>query len=123
MLLADDAYDVRVLMRLTLRDVPGVEVVGEAEDGRAAVAAVEQLRPDLVLLDLSMPVLDGLQALPLVLAAHPPVKVLVVSGSEAERMAAVARDAGAHGYLEKGGSAADVARAIAALFPERALTA
>jgi PAS domain S-box-containing protein len=120
-LLADDAPDLRVLLRLALSSVAGVEVVGEAADGREAVDAAAELLPDVLLLDLSMPVMDGLQAIPLVREASPQTKILVMSGFEADRMQPAALAAGAHGYLEKGGILGDVVTALAGLFPERAL--
>jgi CheY-like chemotaxis protein/PAS domain-containing protein len=116
---ADDAADLRVLLRLTLTHLGGVDVVGEAEDGRQAVAAVARLRPDVLLLDLSMPVMDGLEAIPLVREASPDTKILVLSGFDADRMAPAALDAGAHGYLEKGRPVEEIALALSELFPER----
>ncbi len=117
----DDTLDLRELLRVALAR-GGMEVVAEAEDGVAGIEAVRLERPDIVLLDLSMPVMDGLQAIPLVREASPRTRIVVLSGFEAERMAPACRSAGAHGYLEKGGALDDVAVELARLFPERALS-
>src|SRR3954451_19810054 len=83
--LVDDTPSLRMLTRLALEDT-GFEVVGEAGDGLAGVNAVKELRPDLVLLDLAMPVMDGLEALPLMRAAVPEVRVVIVSGFDRKAM-------------------------------------
>ena len=101
-LLVDDAADVRRLIA-ALIDVhdQGWSVVGEAANGREAIENAPPTDPDLVLLDLSMPVMDGLEALPHLRRAVPGAAVVVLSGfpSDAAQRAALA--AGAHGYLEK----------------------
>jgi len=101
-LLVDDNEDVRKLLRLKLESTDGFEVVGEGADGEEAVTLVEQLTPDVVVLDLAMPKMDGLQALPLILPAVPGIKVIVLSGFDQAAMADLAFEAGAHAYLEKG---------------------
>jgi chemotaxis response regulator CheB len=65
-LVCDDVEAFRALMRYALQEDPGIEVVGEAADGMAAIGAAESLQPDVVLLDLTMPVLDGIDAIPAV---------------------------------------------------------
>jgi DNA-binding NarL/FixJ family response regulator len=79
----------------------GFDVVGEAADGREAVERAAELRPDLVLLDLTMPELDGLQALPLVREAAPDAEVVVLTASEGEENLLAAIRSGAAGYLLK----------------------
>ena len=69
-LVCDDVEAFRALMRYTLQEDPGIEVVGEAADGMAAIDAAERLQPDVVLLDLTMPILDGIDAIPVMLAAR-----------------------------------------------------
>ena len=101
-LLVDDAEDLRQLYRMKFDKAETFEVVGEAADGLAAVAAARELQPDLVLLDLAMPRMDGLEALPLILDAAPRARVLVLSGFNESTMAAKAIDAGARRYLMKG---------------------
>jgi signal transduction histidine kinase len=106
-LVVDDTPDIRELVALTLEVTGGgeFEVVGQAGDGREAITQAEQLRPDLVLLDLAMPIMDGLEALPAIRRAAPAAKVLVLSGFNARELGAEALDAGASGYMEKGGIA------------------
>ena len=99
--LVDDTPSLRMLTRLALDDT-GFEVVGEAGDGLAGVNLVKQLEPDLVLLDLAMPVMDGLEALPLMRAALPSVRVVIVSGFDRKAMEDQVLEAGADGYVQKG---------------------
>lgn len=99
--LADDAPDVRLLLSLQL-DEMGLDVVGEAATGREAVALVHQHAPDIVLLDLSMPEMDGLEAATEIRAARPDMTIVVVSGYAAATMEPRARAAGADAYVEKG---------------------
>lgn len=101
-LLCDDVAEYRMLVRLTLEDDPEIHVVGEAADGLEACRLTETLRPDVVLLDLSMPELDGLECIPRMRAAVPEACLLVLSGFQAERMAGPVTEAGADGYIEKG---------------------
>ena len=101
-LLADDVANLRVLVRLALELHGPFEVVAEAENGAEAVEQARHFEPDLVLLDVSMPVLDGLEALPEVRAASPHSKIVMLSGFEERRLGRLALDAGASAYLEKG---------------------
>ena len=100
--LCDDVPSLRSLVRLVLEEDPALSVVGEAGDARTAIREIGALQPDVVLLDLSMPGMDGLEALPLIREAAPEVCVIVFSGFTVERMAAVARAAGADHYVTKG---------------------
>lgn len=118
-LLVDDTKDIRELLRLTLELQGEFDVVGEAEDGLQAIAEVARLRPDLVLLDLAMPVMDGLEALPEIRVQAPEARVLVLSGFNARQMGAEAVRLGASGYMEKGGIVDKLAPRIRELFPER----
>lgn len=101
-LLADDVPDLRLLVRMALETSGRFTVIAEAEDGIQAVELAGLHKPDLVILDISMPRQDGLESLPKILAASPDSKVIVLSGFEAERLAAAARELGAVSYLEKG---------------------
>lgn len=112
--IADDVADLRILLRVALEQTGRFDVVAEAADGARAIIEVEAHRPDLVVLDLSMPVLDGLEALPRILAAAPDTRVVVLSGFSAARMRDQVLSAGAIAYLEKGDIFASVA-AIEAL--------
>jgi PAS domain S-box-containing protein len=101
-LLVDDNTDVRRLLRTKLEATGYHEIVGEAADGAEAIEMAQLLQPDVVLLDLAMPHMDGLQALPQILALVPDVRVIVLSGFDQETMADKAFALGAHAYLEKG---------------------
>ncbi len=103
-LVVDDAEDLRLLMRTRMEAVGGLSVVGEAADGVAAVEMATLLQPDLVLLDLAMPRMDGLEALPLIRAAVRGVRVIVLSGFNQSALAQKALEAGADHYVVKGGS-------------------
>jgi len=97
----DDTYDLRELLRLALTR-GGLEVVGEAGDGLSGIECVRLEKPDVVLLDLSMPVMDGLEALPTIRRVVPQAKIVVLSGFGATQMSEKAMTIGADGYLQKG---------------------
>lgn len=117
--IADDTADLRVLIRLALQLSGGFEVVGEAGDGRAALEAVLRHRPDAVLLDLAMPVMDGLQAIPLLRQRVPGCSIVVLSGFEAGRMAEQALRHGADAYLTKGTSPSRIAATLRSVVENR----
>ena len=114
----DDTPDIRFLLRLTLERDGRFEVVGEAGDGVEAIEAAARLRPDVVLLDLAMPVMDGLEALPEIRKVSPESRVVVLSGFNARQMSAEALSRGASSYLEKGGIADRLVPHILQLFPD-----
>lgn len=101
-LLADDVSGMRELWRLFLEEDPDIEVVGEAADGAEALRGVEATRPDVLVLDLSMPERDGLEVIPVVRTTSPGTAIVVASGFAASRMAAMALELGAAAYFEKG---------------------
>lgn len=101
-LVVDDNVDLRELFALQLQMSGGFDIVGQAGDGAEAVLQASELLPDVVLLDLAMPLMDGLQALPLILEAVPTTKVIVVSGFDERSLADQALGLGAVRYLEKG---------------------
>ena len=101
-LIADDTPDIRLLLRAALRMYPGFEIVAEAVDGAEAVKLTTEHQPDAVLLDLAMPVKDGLQAIPEIRISSPDTKILVLSGFTATEMRPEALRLGAHAYIEKG---------------------
>lgn len=111
-LIADDVPELRRLLRLVLEWSERFEVVGEAENGREAVDLAGRHSPDLLLLDVSMPVMDGMEALPLILEVSPETKVVVLSGFEAERLGQDASELGAAAYLEKGISPANLVKRL-----------
>ena len=98
----DDDADVRALLSRFLTDTGLVTVVGEAADGRGAIEVVEASDPDVVLLDVRMPVMDGLEALPLVREAAPLATVVAFSGLGDEELQSEALSAGATAFLAKG---------------------
>jgi DNA-binding NarL/FixJ family response regulator len=100
-LLADDHALVRAGLRSVLDSLPDIEVVGEAGDGNEAVALAAELKPDLVLMDISMPQLNGLEATRRVLKLRPAPRVLVVSMHADKEYVRRALQAGAFGYLLK----------------------
>jgi PAS domain S-box-containing protein len=102
-LVVDDHVQVRELLRAQL-EAGGHQVVGEAADGVEAVDRAAELLPDVVVLDLAMPRVDGLQALAEIQTAAPDAKVIVLSGFDGAMMAHRALDAGAVRYIEKGQS-------------------
>jgi DNA-binding NarL/FixJ family response regulator len=112
LLVVDDHPIVRQGLVAVLSDEEDLEVVGEAGSGREAIGLVSRLRPDVVLLDLEMPDLDGVEAIPQLLAAVPSVGVLVFTAYDTDERVLGAIRAGARGYLLKGASAEDIARGI-----------
>ena len=111
-LLADDNRVVRTEFRKLLELEDDLEVVGEAKNGTQAVAMVKKLRPALVLMDVAMPLLNGLQATGQILKAAPATKVLMLSAHSDEAYVAGAISSGAMGYLIKQTSADCVCDAI-----------
>jgi DNA-binding NarL/FixJ family response regulator len=114
--LCDDVADIRLLMRFALEESPDLRVVGEAEDGVAGVEGVAETQPDVVLLDLSMPRLDGLEVISRLREVSPSTGIVIFSGFSAERMRELSVRLGADRYLEKGTSidtVRDVVRAVA----------
>jgi PAS domain S-box-containing protein len=100
--IVDDNDDLRRLLRVQIERLGRYDIVGEGVDGVDAVEVVEKTQPDVVFLDLAMPRMDGLEALPLILQAAPGVRVVVLSGFDQGTIAAKALAAGAVRYVEKG---------------------
>jgi len=114
-LLVDDHSLVRAGLRALVEKLPGVEVAGEASDGREALKLVETLSPDLVLMDLSMRGLGGIEATSRVVQVSPGTKVIVVSVHTDPQSVLAAIDAGASGYLSKDASTAELDVAVRAV--------
>ena len=100
--LADDVPELRELIRYGLEGDDDFVVVGEAGDGAAAIEGISETGPAAVLLDLSMPGMDGLEAIPEIRRRRPDIAIVILSGFSASRMERKARERGADGYVEKG---------------------
>jgi DNA-binding NarL/FixJ family response regulator len=111
-IVVDDHPIVRQGLVSVLGDEDDLQVVGEASSGREAVALTARLQPDVVLLDLEMPDLDGVEAIPQLLAAKPGLGILVFTAYDTDERVLGAVRAGARGYLLKGASADEIARGI-----------
>ena len=111
-MVVDDHPIVRQGLVSVLGDEDDLEVVGEARTGREAVALASRLQPDVVLLDLEMPDLDGVEAIPQLLGARAGLAVLVFTAYDTDERVLGAVRAGARGYLLKGASADEIARGI-----------
>lgn len=114
-LLADDHEMVLDGLISLLGKESGIEVVGTAANGRAAVERARDLRPDLVLMDLSMPGLNGMEATRQILAARPEIKVICLSMHAERRFVSAALDAGASGYVLKERAMQEVIKGIRAV--------
>ncbi len=101
-LLVDDYLPIRKLLRTWLKRVPGIEVVGEAENGEAAVELMGKLLPDVVIMDVYMPIMDGIEATRRITNAFPDVKVIVFTSSTGKDTTKKMLEAGASGFLTKG---------------------
>jgi DNA-binding NarL/FixJ family response regulator len=111
-LLVDDQTLIRQGIRLLLEIEPDIQVVGQAADGRLALEQVEALHPDVVLMDVRMPEMDGLAATRLLSASHPEVKVIILTTFEDDETVFEGLKAGARGYLLKDISSEEMAQAV-----------
>jgi len=112
--IADDQASVREGLVLLLGGLPGIDVVGAAADGEQALALVAEQQPDAILLDLHMPVLDGIGATRRLAAEHPGVAIVVLTTYVDDSSVLEALQAGARSYLTKDADRADIARAMEA---------
>lgn len=110
--LCDDVAEMRSILRDVLAEDPSIAVVGEAENGRDCLRMIIRLEPDIVLLDLSMPDMDGLEAIPLIVKNAPRTGIIVFSGFGGRRMGDVAVGMGADRYIEKGTELHELAAAV-----------
>ncbi|MDQ2807202.1 MAG: response regulator transcription factor [Chloroflexota bacterium] len=111
-LICDDHAVVRAGLRLLLDDLPGFDLVGEATGATDVVAQAIRAQPDLVVMDLSMPGTDGLAAMPVLRQAVPNVKILVLTVHDDEAYFFAALQAGAAGYVLKGGTTRELIAAL-----------
>ncbi len=114
-LIADDHQLFRDGVRALLLAAPDIEVAGEAATGREAITLAGQLQPDIILMDLQMPDMDGIQATRQILAAHPAINVLMVTMFEDDQSVFAAMRAGALGYVLKGAKHDEMLRSIRAV--------
>lgn len=114
-LLADDHRLLRTGLKLLLQRHPKLEIVGEAADGEQTLRLYEQLQPDLLLLDISMPALDGMNCLREIKSRYPKAKVIVLTMHEDENYIKEAMQSGASAYVHKSAADTDLFKAIAAV--------
>lgn len=114
-LVADDHEIVRRGLVALLKSRPGWEVCGEAADGRQAVEKTKELKPDIVILDIGMPSLNGFEATRQIVRDSPRSKVLILTVTEADEVARAVLDAGARGFIFKSDAARDLVTAVEAL--------
>jgi DNA-binding NarL/FixJ family response regulator len=114
-MIADDHPVVREGLRAVLAALPDAELVGTAATGTAAVRLAAEQHPDVILMDVRMPELDGVEATRQILAAQPQVAVLVLTMYDDDEHVVAALRAGARGYLLKGASHAEITRALRAV--------
>ena len=122
-LIADDQALVRVGLRKILESEPEMTVVGEAADGEDAIAAARRLRPDVVLMDIRMPVLDGIEASRRIIRAQPGTRVLILTTFGLDGYVYDALRAGASGFMLKDALAADLLSAVRAVASGEAVVA
>ena len=115
-LLVDDNEQMRQALRMLFQSEPDFEVAGEAEDGQEAIQKAEVLKPHLIILDFSMPVMNGLEAAPILLKKLPNVIVILFATYAASVMEAPAREAGIHAVVTKQQASTHLMRTVNALF-------
>jgi len=111
-LLADDHRILREGLRALLDREPGIECVGEAVDGQAALVLARQLQPDVLVSDIAMPGLNGVELIRRLRSEQPQLRLLVLSAHDEERLVLAAMEAGASGYLLKDSAGSELAEAI-----------
>lgn len=111
-IIVDDHAVVRAGIRLLLDSQPDMVVVGEAQDGRESLSQVEELKPDIVLMDITMPDMGGIDATQAIKKAHPKVQVLALTMHEDVRYFFQMLRAGASGYVVKGADPSELLRAV-----------
>jgi DNA-binding NarL/FixJ family response regulator len=119
LLVADDHDVVRRGIRALIQDQPGWEVAAEAKDGRDAVTKATEFQPDVAILDISMPALNGIDAAMQIAKVSPRTKVLILTVHESDQLSRKALDAGARGYMLKTDAAFDLITAVSSLLSNK----
>ena len=114
-LLADDHEVVRQGLRTILKARPEWEIIGEAENGQQAIDAVRELRPDVVILDITMPVMSGLEATQAIYNLHIGAHVLIFTMHDSRSLVKAVRKAGSDAYVLKSRAARDLIKAVEAM--------
>ena len=114
-LVADDHEIVRRGLVSLIKSHPDWEICAEADNGRQAVEKANQTKPDIAILDIGMPVLNGLEATRQILREHPAVRVLILTITDTDQAVQAVLDAGARGFLLKSDAARDLVTAVEAL--------
>ena len=122
-LLVDDHPIVRQGLKTLLAGHPGWEVIGEASDGMEAVDKADSLQPDVMVLDVTMPRMNGLEACRLIRGKAPGMEILFVTQHDSPQMMREALEAGARGYVVKSNAARDLLEAVEAVSQHRVFTA
>lgn len=112
LLLCDDAAQLRALYKIVFDAENDIVVVGEAADGSEGVRAARHLQPDVVLLDIAMPVMDGLEAIPGIRSAAPGAAIVMCTAMVDDRIRRRALDLGADGFIEKGHDPRELVQAV-----------
>jgi two-component system, NarL family, response regulator NreC len=112
LVLADDTKEFRQYLRVLLDKDPGFTVLGEAEDGQAAIRLARELEPDIVIMDVAMPTTTGIEATRQIVASLPRIKVLALSVHADRRFVEAMLDAGASGYVLKDDMLTELSLAI-----------
>jgi len=111
-LVADDHSILREGLRALLSNTPDFEVIGEAEDGQDAIEKARQLQPEFILLDLSMPIINGTEAIRVIKQRNPEIKIIALTVHKSEEYVRATLDAGADGYVLKDDTSHDLLTAI-----------
>lgn len=118
-LLVDDHDLVRLGIKKLLSDVPNIQIVGEANSGEKAIEIIEKVKPDVILMDVKMPGMGGLEATKQIVHKHPEIKILVVTVYGDEPYPTRVLQAGASGYMTKGVSVDEMIQAIKTVYAGR----
>jgi DNA-binding NarL/FixJ family response regulator len=113
-LLVDDTPEIRLILRTLLRIETQLEVVGEAANGRQAVELAQAHQPDVVVLDVAMPIMDGFEAIPEIVRVSPESSIVMYSAHGSEETRTRALDLGAHHFVRKGGNPNEVIETVQA---------